>query len=437
MTLRIRKETATRACGFDGAVSLALLLSGLATMQAEDWPQWRGPNRDGIWNEAGLLQSFPPNGLKVSWRVPVGRGWSSPIVAQGRVYLTDVELAPPSPRERVLCFEEASGRLLWSHPYAVDYPDWALTPDTGGPRATPIIRDGRLFTLGALGDLFCLDAAKGEVVWKKNLAKDYQVKEFTGITASPLIENELLILYLCGKPAACVVAFDRDSGKEAWRALDDSFTYSSPITLAAGGRRQLIVWTQEAVTSLDPGSGKTWWREEVPTSGDQAVSTPVFSSPWLFVAGLMFKLDANKPAASVLWPDTRIGSKRILSNTSTALLRGGCLFSARTSGELVCLEAGTGKQVWQTNTVTSLKNGSCIHLTPNGDSVLLFTDQGNLIRARLGSEGYQELSRVHVLDPTHAFNGRRVVWPPPAYANQHIFVRNDRELICASLAAKP
>jgi outer membrane protein assembly factor BamB len=413
-------------------MSLSMLLP--LSIRADDWPQWRGPNRDGVWHETGIMEMFPTNGLKVAWRAAVGRGWSSPVVAQGRVYVTDLELEPPTAKERVLCFDASSGQPLWSHKYLAAYPEWAFDPNVGGPRATPIIRDGRLFTIGALGQLFCLDAVNGGVVWEKDLAKEYQVKEFTGITASPLIEDELLILYMCGKPNACVVAFDKNSGKEAWRALDDSFTYSSPIILTADGRKQLIVWTQEAVTSLNPATGRVWWRELLRTSGDQAISTPVYSNQRLLIAGLMLKLDPDKPAATVLWPETKAVSKRVLSNTSTALLQGGYVYSAKTSGELVCLDAGTGEQVWETSSVTSLKNGSCIHLTPNGGSVLLFTDQGNLIRARLSSEGYQELSRVHLLDPTHPFNGRNVVWPPPAYANRHIFVRNDRELICASLA---
>ena len=248
-------------------------------------------------------ESFPSGGLKISWRAPVGRGWSSPIVAQGRVYVTDVEVAGHTAWERVLCFDETTGKRLWSHPYAVNYPDWAFDPAAGGPRATPILQDGRVFTLGALGQLFCLDAIKGRVVWEKSLAKEYGVKEFTGITASPLIDDKLLILYICGKPAACVVALDKKSGREAWKALDDSFTYSSPIILYAGGRKQLIVWTQEAVTSLNPHTGQTWWREQVRTSGDAAVSTPVFSDQRLLIGGLMLKLDADKPAAAVLWPD--------------------------------------------------------------------------------------------------------------------------------------
>lgn len=409
----------------------------LMAARAEDWPQWRGPNRDAVWNETGLMEMFPADGLKIAWRASVGRGWSTPVVARGRVYVTDAQVEKPAAKERVLCFDEATGKLLWNHQYAVNYPEWAFAPSAGGPRATPIVRDGKLFTLGAMGHLFCLDTATGSVVWQKDLAKDYEVKEFTGITASPLIEDELLILYICGKPAACVVAFDRNTGKEAWRALDDSFTYSSPIVVSAGGKRQLIVWTQEAVTSLDSLTGKTWWRELIRTPGDMAVSTPVFAKGRLLVGGLMVQLDAGKPAASLLWPESRAPvARRILSNTSTALLQGDYVFSARISGELVCLEAATGKEVWQTNTVTSLKNGACIHLTPNSGSVLLFTDQGNLIRARLSAEGYRELGRVHLLDPKFPYNGRNVVWPPPAYANGHVFVRNDEELVCASLAAK-
>ena len=422
--------------------TMTRLMAALVTllplaMLAEDWPQFRGPNRDGAWNETGILQTFPDQGLKFSWRAHVGRGWSSPVVAQGKVYVTDVQLTPPTAKERVLCFDETTGKLLWTHHYGVDYPEWAFDPNSGGPRATPIVRDGRLYALGALGHLFCLNAAKGVVVWEKNLAKEYGVKEFTGITASPLIEDELLILQICAKPAAGVVAFDKNSGKEAWRALDDSFTYSSPIILNVGGRKQLIVWTQEAVTSLDPATGKTWWREMLRTPGDMAVSTPVFSGQRLLIGGLMLKLDADKPAASVLWPETKAVSKRILSNTSTALLRGEYVYSAKISGELICLEAGTGNEVWQTNTVTDLKNGSSIHLTPNGDGVFLFTDRGDLIRAQLTPQGYREISRAHLLNPTSPFGDRKCAWSPPAYANGHVFARNDEELVCASLTATP
>ena len=158
---------------------VAVLASSLAIIVAargEDWPQWRGPNRDGAWVEAGVSESFPAGGLPVTWRAAVGQGWSSPVVAQGRAYVTDVQLTGRAARERVLCFDAASGKAIWVHEYAVNYPDWALNPEAGGgPRATPIARDRRLFALGAMGDLICLDAVSGTVIWEKSLAKEYQV----------------------------------------------------------------------------------------------------------------------------------------------------------------------------------------------------------------------------------------------------------------------
>ena len=151
----------------------------------------------------------------------------------------------------------------------------------------------------------------------------------------------------------------------------------------------------------------------------------------------MFQLSADQPAAKMFWPDSKTPSRRIFSHTSTALLQGDHLFSAKSSGELICLDAATGEQVWQLAKVTDLKNGASIHLTPNGASVLLYTDKGELIRAQLTSLGYQEISRVAVLEPTFPFAGRKVAWSAPAYANRHIFARNGKELICASLAATP
>jgi len=127
---------------------LALLLP--LAVRAADWPQWRGPNRDGVWSETGILQTFPAEGLKVRWRAPVGPGWSSPVVAQGRVYLTDMRLEKPRAWERIQCLKESTGKLLWSRePELVSYPDWAFIPEHGGgPAATPIVEAGRIYSLG-------------------------------------------------------------------------------------------------------------------------------------------------------------------------------------------------------------------------------------------------------------------------------------------------
>jgi outer membrane protein assembly factor BamB len=416
-------------------IALPLLLC--AALWAEDWPQWRGPGRDAVCGEAGLLETFPAEGLKVRWRVPVGWGFSSPVVAQGRVYLADSELAKPKAKERVQCWEEATGKPLWTHSYEVAYEDWAFDPAQEiGPVATPIVEKGKTYTVGRVGHLFCLDARTGDVLWQKNLEKEYQTKFAPG-APSPLIDGDLLILFIGGKPDASVVALNKDTGKEVWRALDEALTFSSPIVIESGGKRQLIIWTDESVTSLDPATGQTWWSQRLLTSTEYTVSTPVFHNDRLLIGGLMLQLDADQPSATILWPASNATARRIFSNTSTALYRGDFLYSAKSTGELICVEAATGKQVWESTTVTDLKGGASIHLTPNGDSVLLFTNKGELIRAQLSPEGYKELSRTPVLEPTFPFGGRNVVWPAPAYANRHIFARNGKELICASLAAEP
>jgi len=172
------------------------------------------------------------------------------------------------------------------------------------------------------------------------------------------------------------------------------------------------------------------------TSNNDAIPTPVVQKNRLLIAGLMLELDNSQPEAKVLWPETLVPSKRILSNTSTALMQGDYVYSAKSNGELVCLEAGTGQQVWGTTNVTGLNPGASIHLTPNGDAVFLFTDEGNLIRAELTPQGYREISRAHLLKPTSILFTRKFAWAPPVFANRCVFARNDEELVCVSLAAK-
>src|SRR5207237_1002424 len=160
---------------------------------------------------------------------------------------------------------------------------------------------------------------KGDLVWEKRLEKQYQIEELK-CRASPLIDGDLLVVFVGGKPWACLVALDKNTGKEVWKALDESVSNSSPIIVTAGGKRQLIVWTGESVSSLDPATGKVWWRERLLTSNNDAISTPIAQNDLLLIGGLMLKLDANKPAASILWPERRGVSDRVLSNTSTAVL---------------------------------------------------------------------------------------------------------------------
>ena len=416
------------------ALGLSLLLPFV--VRAADWPQFRGPNRDNVWNEAGILRTFPADGLKIRWRVPVGPGWSSPVVVRDRVYLTDMRLEKPRAWERIQCFKESTGKLLWSRESELVYPEWAFIPEHGGgPAATPIVEAGKVYWFGRSGQVDCLDARSGKVIWETHLDKQYEIGVLS-CRGSPLIEGDLLILFVGAKPGACVMALDKQTGREVWKALNEPLSNSSPLIIVAGGKRQLIVWTGSSVTSLNPATGETYWREAMVTSSNDSIPTPVIQNNRLLISGLMLELNADAPTAKVLWPETTAASKRILSNTSTPLLQGDYVYSAKSSGELVCLEAATGNQLWATTNVTGLKFGASIHLTPNREVVFIFTDEGNLILARLAAEGYHEISRAHLLKPTSDLGTRKFAWIPPVFANRQIFARNDEELVCASLAAE-
>lgn len=428
MNMNRRKLFQTAALGFS-------LLPPVAA-RADDWPQWRGPNRDGVWRETGIIETIPASGLEVRWRVKVGNGFSGPVVAQGRVFITDHQFNPEV--ERVLCFEEASGKPLWAHSYPCNYKDMEYG---NGPRASPTVHDGRVYTLGTQGHLFCLGAARGEVVWEKSLAEDFhgQVPRY-GASAAPLVVVDLLIVCAGGQPDASIVALDRKTGELRWKALPDRPAYSAPIVINAGGAQQLVVWTADAITGFEPATGKVHWQVPWRAAFDpaQMVASPVWHKDMLLFLGgwsrgsKMLKLDLAKPGASVLW---ETGGKPT-TTISTPLFQDDRYFYAILgNGSLACLDAATGQEVWATREPTSGSFGNA-HLTPNGDRVFLFNHTGHLILARLTPKGYQELGRCLLVEPTAGYRAQGpITWAHPAYANKAVLARNDRELVCASLAA--
>ncbi len=428
---------------------LSVLLTSAA--RADDWPQWLGPQRDGVWRETGILQKFPAGGPKVLWRAPIQGGYAGPAVADGRVYVTDRVVSPP--QERVLCLDEKSGKVLWKHEYECRYSGIQYP---AGPRTTPLVRGGKVYTLGAAGDLFCFDAAGGKVIWSKNFRKDFGARvPLWGFAAHPLLDGDRLICLVGGKDHV-VMAFDKDTGKEKWHALslergDTQIGYCPPMIYRVGsGPRQLIIWHPEGVNSLDPVTGKVYWSQEFFAKANLTVPTPRLAGDLLLVTSfyngsMLLKLsDGAKPGAEVVWRSKGRGetvgaTDKLHSIMPTPFIDGGYIYGVCSYGELRCLRLEDGKRIWETRKPTS--GGEPVRwanafLVKNGERYFLFNEKGDLIIARLSPKGYDEIDRTHVLDPTNRLSADRLVlWSHPAFANKCMFARNDKEIVCVSLAA--
>jgi WD40 repeat protein len=404
---------------------------------ANDWPQWRGPSRDGDWTESGIVDSIPAAGLPVAWRTRVLNGYSGPAVSTGRVFLTDHNYKSNPEVERVLCFDEQMGKLLWRYEYPCVYADMEYG---NGPRATPAVHDGMVYTLGTKGHLVCLNAETGALVWQKDLAEEEkaQVPRY-GASVAPLVDGNLVIVSVGARPKGTMMAFDVKTGAERWRALSDRPAYSAPIIVKAAGRRQLIVWTADNVNGLDPATGDVLWQVPYKATFDaaQAVATPVSHNGALLCLGawnrgsMMLKLKSDKPDASVLWK-TR---SQPATTFATPIFRDEKHFYAITDGALCCLDTANGNEIWSTRAATSELYGTA-HIVTNGDRCFLFNQNGHLIMARMTPDGYQEFGRMALVEPTAGYRAAgRNAWAHPAFANKHVFARNDRELVCVSLAA--
>lgn len=415
----------------------------VACASADDWPQWRGPQRDGVWRETGLIEKFDTPRLKPLWRAPIAGGYSGPTVAEGRVFVSD-RVVRPRQIERVHCFDATNGRKLWTHEYECAYRGVQYD---AGPRASVTISDGRAYALGAMGDLFCLAAADGHVIWHKDLDREYDVSmPIWGLTSAPLVDGDLVIVQVGGADGACLVAFNKKTGNEQWRALDDRASYTAPIIVRHEGKRVLVCWTGDSVAGLNPQSGDVHWRYPFkPAKIVLAIATPVYDKGRLFVSGfydgsLMLKLPADGAAVELLWRRKGANERNteaLHSLISTPLLLGDHVYGVDSYGELRCLDAATGERIWESLAATPKARWSTIHMVRNGERVWMFNERGELIISRLSPKGFEEISRAKLIEPTTDQLGQRggVCWAHPAFANRRVFARNGKELICASLAA--
>jgi outer membrane protein assembly factor BamB len=397
-----------------------LLCASLAA--AEDWPQWLGPQRNGVSTEKIAPWKQVP---KVLWRQPIGEGNSGPVVAHGRVFLH--AKVKDKNEEEVFALDAETGDRLWQRTYSRA----AFKSFYGnGPRATPAVSAGKLYTFGITGVLTCYDAEKGKQLWQVDTLEKLQAKNlFFGMACSPLVEGDKVLVNVGGKGAA-VVALDKTKGDVIWKNLDDGASYSSPIIFGEGKERQAVFLTQQSVVGLSPGDGSLLWRIPLKDELLESSTTPALCGHLLMASSITFgsvglKLATmdDKPGANQLWKNPAltcyfatpvpVGTDHLYVVTGT---KPPAVFSQAT---LHCIDAKTGKDLCKTKVVgkyhaTLLRTGD--------DKLLMLEEAGNLVLLDPDpTKGLPELARARVCGQT---------WAHPAISNGRIYIRDDKEVLC-------
>ncbi len=421
--------------------SPALVIAAASSARADDWPDWGGPRRDLVWRETGIVDKLPQDDdgfLPRTWSTPIGEGYSGPAVADGRVFITDRQTNVGT--ERVLCLDAATGKELWKHEYVARY----TISYPAGPRSTPTVDGDRVYALGAVGHFFCFDVKSGDILWKKHLVEEYRAQLATwGLVASPLIDGNRLILLVGGADGALVVCFDKTSGKELWRALDDpDVGYSPPMIFTFGGVRQLIQWHPRAVSSLNPETGEILWEVPFFAKAGLSVATPRQVGNRRFVTAfyngpLMLEVADDGRSAKIAWKgksDSEINTDGLHSIIPTPWVTETHIYGVCSYGQLRCLDADTGERKWETLKATGSGRWWNAFVVPHEDRFFLHNEQGDLIIANLTPEGYEERSRAKLVEPTRPVMRRMTIWSHPAFAMKSVFARNDKEIVRVNLA---
>lgn len=433
---------------------------------ADDWPQWLGVTRRPVWNEDRIVESFPEGGPPLRWKSKLGGGYSGPAVADGRVFVMDRSEASEdlqsgkllhegeAPKnynfvrrllpgnERVLCLRETDGKQLWTHTYDCPYTSVAMYAI--GPRCTPTVDGDRVYTLGAEGDLFCLSVLDGSVVWHRNFVNDFEIEiPEWGIAAHPLVDGDNLICMVGGDGTTCM-AFNKHTGKEVWRSLSAAQPgYCPPMIYEFGGLRQVITWDSDAVSALNPATGEVYWRVSYAPTYAMSIGAPQREGNSLFVMAFNRKSATIRVAddgksAKIVWQQG--GAKRGVDGVlNTAVLDDGHIYACGNGGRYICAELATGNRLWESFVPSTGKRPGAwanVFTIQHRDRYFLANDLGDLIIAKLSPAGYEEISRAHLIDPTHDVSNRKLVWSHPAFANRSVYLRNDKELRCYSLAAE-
>ncbi len=396
---------------------------------AEDWPQWLGPRRD-----ASTTETIAPwkGELKLLWRQPVGEGNSSPVVAGGRVYLH--AKAGDKHEEELIAFDAATGKVLWR----TAYPRASVKTLYGnGPRATPAVAGGRVYTFGLSGLLTCFQADTGAKLWQVDTVKEFQPKALLfGPSCSPLVEKDAVLLNI-GAKGASIVAFEK-TGKVLWKVLDDGASYASPVVFGNGDQRQAVFLTQQGLVSLNPSDGMIHWQSPLKDRLLESSTTPVKAGDLLIAGsittgsvGLQLQSADGKLGVAPQWKNAAL-----TCYFSTPVAMGAHLymvvgsnpldnlnpFAKKTAASLRCIETATGKELWKKDNVGTYHAS----LLRTGDGkLLMLEDAGNLVLIEPSPKAYHEIARAKACGDT---------WAHPAVAEQRLYVRDQRGLSCFDLS---
>lgn len=398
---------------------------GAAQSYAEDWPQWRGPRGDGTWNGPRIQPSWPASGLPQVWKQPLGGGYSGITVWEHRVLALDRQTAPVE-MERILCLDATTGERLWRHSYPVKYGELSYG---NGPRACATIHEGRVYTLGALGQACCLNLEDGNEIWSVDTVQQHGATvPMWGHAASPLIWKDLVILHVGAKPEGCFIALNRQSGELVWKGGQDDAGYATPIVAVQDSGEQLIGWTPEHVVGMSLESGKVEWTIPYKVTYGVSIASPLFQEGLVLVSGYWegskaIRLSNDRTQVELAWED----NESLRGLMSSPLYRDGRVYFLDKQFGVTCLELASGKKQWDDHhRLTPRDRNPHVTLvwTGSGKQVLALNSEGELILAQFDEEGVQELARAKIIGPT---------WAHPAFAGKHVFARNDEEIVCVEL----
>lgn len=404
----------TTCWGFGLCASCVLLTVPRASHADGDWPQWRGPRQDGLSQETGLLASWPEEGPPELWRILLGAGFSAVSVVDGKAYT----MYGTETDEMVVCIDVADGSILWKTHSAE-----SLENEYGnGPRATPTIDDGRVYTHGATGSLLCLGANTGDKIWGFNTLEKFGAKplEF-GMSASPVVIGDMLVIVVGAPNGKSLVALHKITGEVLWTSLSDLGGYSTPIHIDVDGTKQIVVLTGKSVVGVAADDGRELWRHPWETTLDANVATPIYQDGLLFISSgygtgcALFRLSVTGGVATAeeLWD-----SKSMKNYFSTSVLHNGYLYGFNNT-MLTCMAFDTGDVIWRER---GFNKGSV--LLADGKLIIL-GERGTLALAEVSVEDYKEISRVGI------FEGKS--WTVPTVAGGKLFLRNEEELVCLNL----